>query len=198
MKKNFLLILLSFFIFNNISAQTEIWLDDGTVINAVNIDCQIDSGYVKFDNSKGKTKYIDTLDIFAVIQQADTIFIYNNPDYPLEKAKMFMKGQIDGKNYKNIYVYSGAFVTGVASPFLLEIIGVSSFWSPLVSGIYIASFSKVNTDSKFCNIPDDLKNNDDYIAGYKYSASRKKIMNSTIFSTVGLVTGITILTIIKQ
>ena len=185
-------------IISNVTAQNELWLDDGTVFEAQSIDIQIDSGYIHLINMKGKSKYFDTLDVFAVIQQLDTVFLYNNPDYPLEKAKMFVKGQIDGKKYKNYYVYSGAFLTGVASPILLEVASLSAFWSPLFSGAYVAGFSRVNTNSKFCNIPDNLKTNEDYIAGFKFSASKKKIMNNTIFSVAGLATGIVILSILED
>jgi len=195
--KRFLFFIFGILLISNVEAQNKIWLDDGTVINAQSIEVELDSGYVYLVNMKGKSKYFNTFDVFAVIQQTDTLFIYDNPDYPLEKAKMFVMGQIDGKNYKNYYVYSGAFVTGVASPILLVSGGLSAFWSPIISGVYVAGFSPVDTDSRFCDIPDNLKNNEDYITGYKLSASKKKIMNNTIFSVVGIATGIAILTVLE-
>ena len=197
MKKLFLFLGFLFFLVNMYS-QNEIWVDDGTVYYAQKIE--IDSlGYITIEDDKGKTKYFDTLDIFAVIRQNDTVFYYaNNPDYPLERAKMFVKGEIDGKNYRNNYVYAGAFITGLATPIALISANFSAFASPIFSVVYVASFSSVNTDSKFCNIPDNLKDNEDYIKGYKLSASKKKIMNNSIFSVVGLTTGIVTLIILEK
>ncbi len=197
MKK--LVLLLGFFLFfGSMYSQNEIWLDDGTVYSASEIE--VDSlGYITILNNKGKTKYFDSLDVFAVIQQNDTVFYYaDNSDYPLERAKMFVKGEIDGKNYKNNYVYAGAFITGLATPIALTSVSLSAFASPVFSVVYVAGFSSVNTDSKFCDIPDDLKNNEDYVRGYKLSASKKKIMNNTLFSVVGLATGIVTLIILEQ
>ena len=197
MKK--LILFLGFFSFlASMYGQNEIWVDDGTVYSAKKIE--IDSlGYITIENDKGKTKFFDTLDVFAVIRQNDTVFYYaDNLDYPLERAKMFVKGEIDGKNYKNNYVYAGAFVAGFATPVALTSVGLSAFASPIFSVVYVAGFSSVNTDSKFCDIPDDLKDNEDYIKGYKLSASKKKIMNNSIFSVVGLATGIVTLIIIGK
>lgn len=190
--KTIILFLLTFFIsFSFLSAQSEIWLDDGTVFKIT--DYEIDTtGIVEIKTIKNKKRYLDTVDVFAIIDNEDTTFLYNNPDYPLNRAKMFVKGEIDGKKYKNYYVYAGGFLTGASIPFALSLINISSFFSPVISVIYVFAFSPVNTNSKFCDIPENLKNNEDYINGYKVSASKKKITNTAIFSVVGLATGFAI------
>ncbi len=190
--KTIILFFLTFFVsLSFLSAQSEIWLDDGTVFKIS--DYQIDStGIVEIKTDKNKKRYLDTADVFAIIDNEDTTFLYNNPDYPLKRAKMFVKGEIDGKKYKNYYVYAGGFLTGAAIPYTLSLVNISSFFSPVFSVIYVFAFSPVNTNSKFCDIPENLKNNEDYINGYKVSASKKKITNTAIFSVVGLATGFAI------
>jgi len=195
MKKS-IFILFSLFISSLAFAQNIVWFTDGTVL-----DCKsavIDTSFVKVIKQNDKVKYYDTAVVFAIITGADSTFLYNNPDYPLDNAKMFIKGQIDGKNYKNNLVYAGAFVSGASFPVLLTVSGFSAFWSPLLSGIYVAGFSKVNTNSKHCDIPEEYKNNEDYIKGYKLSASKKKITNNTIFSVIGIASGITIISLIVE
>lgn len=180
----------------NISfAQSIIWQTDGTVFEAKST--KIDSGFVEIVKKNGKTKFLDTADVFAIISGVDTMFLYSNPDYPLEKAKMFVKGQIDGKKYNNYFVYTGAFIFSTGTTIGLRYTPIPDFLSPLFSAIYTACFSKVVTKSKVCKIPEELQKNEDYIAGYKLSASKKKILNTSIYSVIGLITGYAVITIIS-
>lgn len=177
-------------------SQSTVWLIDGTVLTTNK--CKFgDKGYIECFTDKGKIRYTDTADVFALIKGTDTTFIYENSDYPIEKAKFFMQGQIDGKEYNNYYTYAGGFVAGAIAPFLLTYTPVPSFLSPMVSVGYIASFSHVNTESKFCDIPEKYAENEDYIKGYQFSATRKKIRNTAIYSVAGLAVGYAILFIVQ-
>jgi len=196
-------------------AQNKVITTDGFVYQSV--DNKIDTlGFVQIIKKNGKIKYIDTAEIFALISDNDTAFLYYSTDYPLENAKYFMQGQIDGRKYKNnvLYIepscffpayllakyeykinpsYFGAFAVGAGAPILITYANFSAFYSPLFSVGYIASFSKVNTNNPKLNIPDNMRNNQDYIRGYKLSAGRTKIKNMSIYSVAGLVTGFGIL-----
>lgn len=177
-------------------SQNTVWLIDGTVLKTNK--CKIGKeGYLECFTEKGKQRYTDTAEVFAFIVDKDTTFIYDNPDYPIEKAKMFMRGQIDGKEYNNYYVYAGGFALGVVTPFAMTYTPVPTFLASLVSVGYVAGFSSVNPNGKFCDIPEEYVNNEDYIAGYKLSATRKKIRNTSIFSVAGLAVGYAILFIVK-
>ncbi|MBN2893005.1 MAG: hypothetical protein JXL97_14145 [Bacteroidales bacterium] len=188
-----LFILFSFFG----NAQNKVWLIDGTVLKTNK--CKLgEDGYIECYTEKGKLRYTDTADVFAIIvRETDTTFFYENNEYPLEKAKYFMQGQIDGKNYNNYYIYTGGLILGAATPTLLAYTPVYVFLAPVFSAGYIASFSGVNENSKFCDIPEEYKDNEDYIKGYKFSATRKKVRNTAIFSTVGLAIGYGLLFIIQ-
>jgi hypothetical protein len=173
-------------------AQNKVITTDGFVYQSV--DNKIDTlGFVQIIKKNGKIKYIDTAEIFALISDNDTAFLYYSTDYPLENAKYFMQGQIDGRKYKNKMVNIGAFAVGAGAPILITYANFSAFYSPLFSVGYIASFSKVNTNNPKLNIPDNMRNNQDYIRGYKLSAGRTKIKNMSIYSVAGLVTGFGIL-----
>ncbi len=195
--KILLAIIFLFSTFNLLNAQNQVITTDGFVYKST--DNKIDSlGYIEIIKKNGKAKLIDTSVVFAVISGNDTTFLYDNQDYSLEKAKIFMQGQIDGRDYKNMPVYIGAFVTGVAAPIGITYANFSAFYSPLISVGYIATFSGVNTDNQHLDIPDEMRNNDDYVRGYKLSASRTKIKNMTLYSVGGLVTGFVILAVLGK
>ena len=188
-----IILLFSFFV---VFPQSTVWLIDGTVLTTNK--CEFgDKEYIECFTEKGKIKHTDTADVFALIKGTDTTFIYENPNYPLEKAKIFMEGQIAGKKYNNYYVYTGGFVMGAIAPYSLIFTPIPAFLAPVVSVGYTASFSHVNPKSKFCDIPDKYADNEDYVAGYQLSATRKKIKNTAIFSAIGLVTGYAILFLVK-
>ncbi len=186
--KKIIIILGIFLSVYGLKSQNQIWYIDGTVKEAKSVEIN-EFELLKYTNKKDKVIEPDTAEVFCVITVSDTTFFYDNPNYPLEKAKNFMQGQIDGKNYNNYYVYTGAFLTGAASPVAMNYVAIIDLISPLIAVGYVASFSKVNEQSRFCNIDKKYQANEDYIKGYKYSASRKKIRNSAIFATTGLVCG---------
>ena len=179
---------------NNFFAQNYVWLTDGKKVEVSTGEIDQD-GYISY-MKKDKVKYIDTADIFAIIKNSDTTFLYNNLDYPLENAKMFMQGQVDGRKYKNNYVYAGAFLMGAVSPTLLSYTPIYVALAPVISVGYIAAFSAENPNSKFCKISDDLKQNEDYVKGYKLSATKRKIGYMSLYSVAGLATGYALLFLI--
>jgi hypothetical protein len=194
--KNIFILLLGLFFSLQIFSQDRVWLTDGTLYNAKSVNT-LDSGYVTILTKRGHTRSVDTADIFAIITRSDTLFLYNNKTYPLQKAKIFMEGQKDGKKYKNTYVYSAAFATGLLSPFLLNLIKVNNFLSPLVSGIFALTFASVNPDKNHKFMNSKYLNNDDYKKGFRISASKQKIKNIAIYSSAGLFCGIVVLYFIK-
>ncbi len=178
--------------------QNKVWLNDGSVLNTKACQFNTDKKYIGCENSRGKRRYIDTSDVFAlIINDADTAFFYSDEELSLENAVDFMKGQIDGRKYNNYYVYAGGFLTGVSAPIIMTKANFYSFLAPLVSAVYVSSFSCVNTKSKFTNIPEEYRSNDNYLRGYKMSAKRKKVKNTAIFSVAGLAVGYALTFVIK-
>ncbi|MEA3452698.1 MAG: hypothetical protein U9Q83_12465 [Bacteroidota bacterium] len=185
------------FIFTPISfSQNKVWLIDGTVYKS---DGQgiVDSNKVVIIDKKIKSKLIDTSDVFAIISDLDTMFLYSSTEYPLEKAKFFMQGQIDGKSYKNTDVYVGAFVVGVASPILLNSLSFLYFLAPVISTSYTAVFSTINMDIPHEDYDTRYKDNESYIRGYRLSATKEKVKKMSAYSIVGLVTGVSILFLVQ-
>jgi hypothetical protein len=193
------ILILALFLISNLMiwAQAEIWLIDGKTYKSKtgNIDT---AGFVEITKENGKINYIDTTDIFAIIKGNDTLILYNDPNYPTQKAKMFVIGEIYGRKYKNPYIYAGAFVTGFLSPIILKVSNLPTFVSPILPAIYVASFSSVNSKNIKDSIPASYIENEDFVKGYKFAASRKKIKNSVIYSVAGLATGIAFLYIIEE
>lgn len=196
MKKLISLTIILFILTPFIFSQNEVWLIDGTVFKSDGKGI-VDSNKILIFDKKMKSKLIDTVDVFAIITDLDTIFLYNSTEYPLEKAKLFMKGQIDGKNYKNSDVYVGAFVVGIASPILLNSLSFSSFLAPIFSTAYTAIFSTINMDIPHNNFESKFKNNESYVRGYRLSATKEKVKKMSIYSVAGLVTGVSILFLIQ-
>jgi hypothetical protein len=191
MKKFIFILLLLFSVAKIFSQNYEVWLIDGTVLHVDGFGV-VDSGRVLVI-CKDRYKMIDTTDIFAIIQGLDTIYLYSNPSYPLSKAKEFMRGQIEGKNYSAPLLYAGAFISGAITPFALTCLSMETYTAPLEPLLYTILFSKV--DNK--KIPDIVaQKNADYIRGYKVSATKKNIKNIAIFSYAGLVTGFSVMSLI--
>lgn len=188
-----ILILLSVQLFG----QYDVWMMDGRVYKITD-SVNISSSGLEVQKTNGKIILVDTSDVFALVGKQDSIFYYNGSEQEIRSATMFMKGQIDGLKYKNRMLDAGAFLVGFASPVLLVYTPISSFYSPLVSGIYVATASSIppNTDKV---IQDSvLRNNPDYIKGYKYSVARKKVKNATFYSVLGLAAGISTVILLEK
>ncbi len=183
----FILILLAWN-FKGFSQQEKnaIWFYDGTIKPAQKID--YDTAVVIYKNDKGKTKYEDIQDVFAVIKDKDTTIFYKQQDQDhLSQAQMlnFVKGKTDGKSYKNPLIVAGGFITGVASPFILAFAGTSTFLSPLIPLIYDVIVSSVLSD-KIKNLQKD----EFYMKGYISEIKTKKFLLGVIGSVAGLLVGL--------
>lgn len=186
MKKLVLLILFAVCVIN-VNSQVQLLLNDGKTILSPN--GKIDSiGRIEVLSNKTRKMYIDTSEVFAIITSTDTFFLYNNPQYPLSNAKYFVLGQQAGYGYKNILLYTTGAVVGFATPIVLKATNSPSFLSPIIVAIYVASTSSVGKKQ----IPQQFLSSEDYVRGYKLSATRKKVTNLSIYSFAGLVGGITV------
>lgn len=177
-------------------SQNEVWLIDGSVYKSDGKGI-VDSNKVVIIK-KNKQKLVDTSEVFAIISKTDTLYLYSSNEYPLEKAKYFMLGQKDGRNYTNSDVYAGAFVTGILSPIILSILTYSIFISPIIPGVYTAVFSVVNTDNNPTGFETQYKNNEEYVRGYRLSATKQKVKKMSIYSVAGLFTGIAVYVFINS
>ena len=184
------------FIFS-LSYSQEVWMIDGRVYG-IGEKTEIDSTGLTVFNKHNKMLKVDTSDVFCIIHGNDTTFLYKNEKLTQRQATMFMKGQIDGSHYKNYWLNGGAFVTGAVTPFGLGVLGFSPFLSPVISGGYVVIATSFPPNIKK-SIPDEkLRNNEYYVAGFKYAAARKKVKSMSIWSIAGLATGITTALLLEQ
>lgn len=195
--KNIISSIFIFLLFSTIAfSQNEVWLIDGSVYQGDGKGI-VDSNKVVIIK-KNKQKLVDTSEVFAIISKTDTLYLYSSDEYPLEKAKYFMQGEIDGKSYSNSDVYVAAFAAGVLSPIILSILSYSTFLSPIIPGAFTAVFSVVNTDNNTTGFKTKYKDNEEYVRGYRLSATKQKVKNMSIYSVAGLFTGIAVYAIINN
>ena len=184
MKKVFCIILLVIFTID-VDSQVQLLLNDGKT--KMSINGQIDTlGRIEIISKKSRKLYVDTSDVFAIISNSDTLFLYTNEQFPLSKAKYFVLGQQAGYNYKNTLLYTTGALVGFVTPIALKASNSPSFLSPIIAAVYVASTSSVGKKQ----IPPQYLNNEDFVRGYKLSATSKKVKNLSIFTVTGLVVGV--------
>jgi len=198
MKKIISIAIVVFLIIPVLFSQNEVLLTDGTVYRSDGEGIVQSDKVLVYSNNKLKSRLIDTSEVFAIINKEDTTFLYDYKNYPLDEAKLFVQGQIDGKNYKNTKACIGAFVFGVASPILVYSFSLSQCILPLLPTGYTTIFSKINLNKPHKSFDLRYKDNISYQRGYKLSATKEKIKQVSIYSAAGVVTGISTMLLIPK
>ncbi len=183
MKKFFLTFAISIFILSSY-AQINIWLNDGVVVNTDGYRIDSAQKIIFYRNKKGKTKYFDYQEVFAITDRNDTLIITPAENLSSDEAFSFLRGVHDGFSYKNHKLLAANFLLGTASGFLMPQIGLSGVMSVIPNLISTTVSSITNLKDK--NLPqgDSL-----YRKGYNLSAKKKKLILAIEGSMAGLITG---------
>lgn len=196
MKRIFYILIFIGFI-KTAKSQDTLLLNNGNIV--IGKLSQIDSSEVIFEKlgkkNKSNLKYYDRNDVFSITTKDSISIIYNpstNSDFEfsVDDMKYFIIGQQDAKKYyKNNWVCVGGFASGLAGGFLIDFYGTGL----LIPAIYATVKSSV--PCKLDNIPKEknkLLEKQEYVMGYKNSASRIRTMKAVKSGLVGVLTMVAI------
>ncbi len=168
--------------------QKEIWFYDGTIKAAQKVS--YDSTTVAFINWKGKTKYEDIEDVFAIVSPKDTTFFYEDTGKisTLYQMVNYIRGKQDGLKYKNIWIFSGGLLSGITAPFILAAIGLPISPAPVISLGYVIIVSAITP--KNIDIPTEYKSNKFYKTGKITGIKKRRTLIAIYGSIIGLFIGL--------
>jgi hypothetical protein len=197
-QKIFLIIALIYSYFP-LSGQNFLWLNNGKQIKIG--DFRIENKDTIFYSSlKGKDKFIETFDVFSVIDKSGKETIVYEPDttfvgaFTVPQMKNFVLGQYDAsQKFKSPGVTAGGIAVSGVSSLLINPVFVFA-----VSGAYCTGIGISPTCKKRLNIPDQFVNDEHYILGYKRTTKHQRIKNAIIGSGSGLVVGLGTFAIINN
>lgn len=196
MKKIFY-ILIFIGLIQTVKSQDTLLLNNGNIV--IGKLSQIDSSEVIFEKfgKKNKTnlKYYDRNEVFSITTKDSISIIYNpsnNSDFEfsVDDMKYYIIGQQDAKKYyKNNWVSVGGFASGLAGGFLIDFYGTGL----LVPAIYATVKGAV--PCKIDNLPYEktkLLDKQEYVMGYKNSASKIRTMKAVKSGLLGVLTMVAI------
>lgn len=184
-------ILLLIIFSSEMRAQDTINLLNGKQIFAKSIYEEPNSSLLKYDISfhgKDKQKVIDLLNIYSVNYTNNTEKIFYRQDSAIgfdlsvQQMNFYILGERDAiKNYKAPWITAGGFVAGILAAHYLQ------FYSLITPAVYAAAFGlftpKLHSSP---NLNYSTTSNYNYLEGYRYTATRKKVKNALLGSIVGI------------
>ena len=195
MKKTLFLTLILIFAFNTckIFAQSEIWLMEGKKISTDTLVVDT-SGFIKYKNKRGKTKYLYTEEVFSVKQDDEIQYFYEynaeDSTFTIQQMTDYLQGVHDGYEYKSQGAFSGGVAIGILTPIVSQLIGIPAFIYPIIPAAYIIGVGIPKIKDKNIDVPTQYQDNEYYIFGYKQTAKRKRISNTILGSGIGIVIGV--------
>jgi len=181
----------------HIQAQNYLWLNNGKKMQIGNYKIE-NPEIISYTNLKGKTRTIQSYDVFSINEESGKEVLIYTPDTSYEGAftvpemRSFVLGQYDaGQNYKSPWITVGGIAVAVASPAI-----VKPLYIILISTGYCAGVGLTNPKEKKLKISPEFLNNEHYKSGYKKEVKNKRIKNAIIGSCIGLVVGISTYSVI--
>lgn len=185
------LLLICFFAANLSHAQDTINLMSGKQIFAKKIYEEPNSSNLRYDfilHGKERQSSTDLLNVFSVNYANNTQKIFYRQDSAIgfdlsqKQMELFVLGEREAiTNYKAPWITVGGFVVGVAATHVLQ------FWGVITPAVYATAFGiitpKLHTSPSLSySITSDFN----FLEGYKYTATRKKVKNALIGGIVGV------------
>ena len=175
---------------SEMQVQDTINLLNGKQIFAKSIYEEPNSSILKYDisfHSKVKQTSVDLLNIYSVNYADKTQKIFYRQDSAIgfdlsvKQMEYFMLGERDAiKNHKTPWITVGGFVVGVLATHKLQ------FWGLLTPVVYATAFGlftpKIHSSP---NLGSYITGDYNYLEGYKYTATRKKVKNALLGSIIG-------------
>lgn len=192
------LILLLFTVFaGSATAQEVITLLNGREINAQTVNAtENDIRYTVAGS--GRTKRLDGYKVFNIKSaNGDERMIYRKDaddslEFSVEQMRLYIKGEQEAiQFYHSPVVNLGAFVAGVMSVNL-------AFLSIAVPPIYSTAVGSFSPNMSKAKVSDPaLRSVPEFCEGYQAKARNKKIKQSFLFGSIGLLSSIAVLQVVK-
>lgn len=181
----------SYFTNNSTSGLNIINLLNGKQIFAKSIYEEPNSSVLKYDYSfhgKEKQSAIDLLNIYSVNYANKTQKIFYRQDSAIgfdlsvQQMNFNILGERDAiKNYKVPWITAGGFVAGILAAHYLQ------FYSLITPAVYATAFGLFTPRLHSSpNLNYSTTSNYNYLEGYRYTATRKKVKNALLGSIVGI------------
>ncbi len=194
MKKNiywFIIVLIFSFTAN---AQNKMLLVTGKKIDIGSYKIG-ESDYLSYKNEKGKTKSINKQDIFSIKEEngkETVIYVPNAEDstaFTVEQMRDFVTGAYDARtNYKTPLITSVGLVVGGGSVGLTAA-GMSTLLVPVLPVVYTSGIGIFKAKKEKLKLPENLKTNEYYTAGYLQRVNRKRVNHAIIGTLIGIAVG---------
>jgi len=193
MNRSIFLLLLGFFFAAHAFSQDSLILINGKCKWANNpIVDSLD--IINYQNEKGRDRWIDKDEVFAIKKGDLTEIIIYNPDSSFQLTTQQMRDYVRGigdarRYYKdNLFARTTPYVIGFASPMVMPLVGLM-FVSPVLPAGYSLIMAKKNIKSKNFQIPERYISNQNYIDGYTAGSRKKRLIKTLIGSGIGLLLG---------
>lgn len=182
-------------LFSSFAQQDTLWLINGKKITLKEYKFIESETSIAYTTLKGKTKIIESEQIFSITNKAGQEKIYfkidpQDPDIQsIEQMKSFVQGEYDARiQYKAPLATIGGFVVGVGSGILLA---PNPIYSPIIPAAYSAVIGSTNPSvDKIKAKNPKYKDDEYYLLGYKDVAKQKRVANTLKGSIAGLLVGI--------
>ncbi len=204
MKKYITALCISFFALTLQAQNATMWLTNGKKVEIQSYRL-MDSAYqdpvIEYYNLKGKAKLKNTYDIFSITdaQKNEKVFYTKDleigNDFEIEQMREFLEGKSDARiTYNGQWFLIGGIAAGSAAVFIPSLttasatIPVGQILLPvgyiIVGGNTTKSFKQIEKQ-----IPEH-KNDDFYKMGYQKGVQEKRLRNTLIGTSIGVVAGL--------
>jgi hypothetical protein len=172
-------------------AQNYIWLNNGKKMKIGEFKIE-NTDIISYRNLKGKAKFIQTYDVFSVVDSSGIEKVIYTPDtsyqgaFTVPEMRSFVQGEYDAnQKFKSPWTTIGGVVVAGASSVVINPVYVF-----LISTGYTSVIGLTKPSDKKLKIPTEFINNEHYKLGYKKEVKHKRIKNAIIGSGIGLIVGI--------
>lgn len=205
MRTKLLLSAMAFIILStSVFAQKQLWLNDGKIIEIQDYKLEQDSNLVFYKKQNNKIKSVERPDVFMVLDSKGQETIFYQPDtldniFSANEMKNYVKGRNWARrNYKCPVLTITSFALGAATPIGVQAAGLNPLISPVMPLGETAVVSLINPKlDKYKQNNSDFENKH-FNKGFEEQVKRKRINNTAISASIGMVLGIATVIIIGK
>ena len=198
-KMRYLIVLIILLQQVNIAAQNVMWLTSGKKLSIGEYK-KTSPDLIIYKNMKGKSKSVQTFDVFLVTDKSGKEEIIYSPDtsytdaLTLVQMRSFVQGEYDAElKFKTpLTTIGGIAIAGASS------VVINPIYVLLISTAYCSSIGISKPFKAKLNIPSEFSQDKYYILGYKKTVKHKRIKNAIIGSGIGLLAGLGTFAIISK
>ena len=171
------------------NAQQHLLLTNGKQIEISEL--KLDSlNHIFYKTQNGKIKWLNTDEVFSWTREDSVEVIFYKPEctdvcFKIEQMKDYLKGTADGRKHEAELSTVSGFAVGTVSGLFL-----AAYLTPILPAVTAGLNGAFKPKEEKLNIPEKYKDNLHYIEGYKKSVKQKRVINSIIGGSAGIIIGI--------